>query len=297
MKFLRLLLSILLACAICSSSFGWGAGGHMMMAKIAYDRLNKTAKTEADRLLGIDIPPASITAWSLNFIDASNWADHIRRAPGFEQYAMLHYIDHPFSQDGTKLPASLPNESNVVMALAHYVDVLQHGTNDNQKAEALRFVIHFVGDIHQPLHCATRVSQLNPDGDHGGNWFTNTVTLANGTNQPVNLHSYWDRGIMSFPQGHDRQSPDKAEVFAAVNSLIKAIPDTDPGWKGNVFDYAGWSKEGFLIATNFVYNGLTPLGTPSDAYNKKAIQIADRRVVWSGYRLAALLNAIWPDPH
>jgi hypothetical protein len=301
MKLPRLLSAVLLASAILSSSsLAWGPGGHMLVAKIAYDRLNKTAKAEADRLLAIDIAPTNITARSLNFIDASNWPDDIRPINEFKKYAVLHYIDYPFSQDGTKLPKDLPKDSNVVMALTQYVDTLKHSNDDNKKAEALRFVIHFVGDIHQPLHCTTRVSQLNPEGDRGGNLFTNTILVADGPDfkkEKINLHWYWDSGIMSFPQGHDHQPPDKTEVINAANALRKAIPDTDAGWDGNAFDYTGWSKEGFLIATNFVYNGLTPLGTPSDSYNKKAIEIVDRRVVWAGYRLAALLNAIWPETH
>ena len=137
-------------------SLGWGAGGHMMTAQIAFDRLNPRAKAQARRLLAIAINPAAVTQRSRNFINAAHWADDLRPFPEFDSFKELHFIDKPFSEDGTALPTVPPPD--IVTALEENVNILKTSTDDNARAQALRFIIHFVGDIHQPLHCATRVS-------------------------------------------------------------------------------------------------------------------------------------------
>src|SRR5262249_20134269 len=138
--------------------FGWGDGGHMMVAKIAYDRLNPTAKAQADRLLAIKIKPAGKTAKSLDFIQAAHWADDVRPLTDFAFTGDFHFIDFPFTQDGSSLPSDLPKDENALKALDDYVSTLKTSSDDSEKAEALRFIIHIVGDIHQPLHCSSRVS-------------------------------------------------------------------------------------------------------------------------------------------
>jgi hypothetical protein len=60
-------------------------------------------------------------------------------------------VDFPFGTDGTALPANLPEQNNVITALTRYVNILRTSTEDSARAQALRFVIHFVGDVYQPL--------------------------------------------------------------------------------------------------------------------------------------------------
>jgi hypothetical protein len=78
--------------------------------------------------------------------------------------------------------------------------MLRTGSEDAQAAQALRFVIHFVGDIHQPLHCATRVSHAHPEGDRGGNLFMVAVSDENGSSHPAKLHGYWDGELGTIPK-------------------------------------------------------------------------------------------------
>src|SRR5688572_26272230 len=145
-----------------SLSLGWGAGGHMMVASIALGRLNPRARANATALLARPIAPADVTAKSKNFVNAAHWADDLRPFPEFDSFKALHFIDHPFSNDGTALPAGVPEGDNVVKALEDNVNILKTSTDKDAQAQALRFIIHFVGDIHQPLHCATQVSSANP---------------------------------------------------------------------------------------------------------------------------------------
>ena len=290
-----------IAAIVSTNSFGWGAGGHMIVAQIAYDQISADdpiAKAEVDRLLEIQIAPVSITAKSTDFINAAHWADDVRTVGGFTQTAGEHFIDYPFADDGTTLPTDLPTADNVVVALAKNVGILQSSTADDQaKAQALRFVIHFVGDIHQPLHCSTHVSAANPEGDRGGNSVTIRHTVGN-THPKVNLHSYWDGGLDSFPKEGAHFAPPPLSEIPPAAATITAKYTLDPSWKnGGPFDYTGWSKESDQIATTFVYQGIVDQQAPSADYVAKGTQIAQYRVLTAGYRLAALLEAIWPNAH
>src|SRR5262249_29220924 len=157
-----------------------GAGGHMMVAYIAFQRLNPKAKAQVKTLLAMQIKPASVTKKSKDFVNASHWADDVRSLPGFEFSGDLHFVDFPFSDDGTKLPTDLPKPDNIIEALKKYVDILKTSPSKTARAQALRFVIHFVGDIHQPLHCASRVDASHTEGDQGGNLVTVVASNGNG---------------------------------------------------------------------------------------------------------------------
>lgn len=285
----------LAACLILSTSMtslGWGAGGHMMVAAIAFKRLNPTAKAQVKKLLAVPINPSDVTKACADFVNTGHWADDVRPKLGFEFAPNLHFIDFPFVVDNTPKP-DLPDEKNIVTALEHYVNVLKTSFDTNEQAEALRFVIHFVGDIHQPLHCATRVDSAHPKGDQGGNQFVITI----GT-QSVKLHSYWDGGLDSFPKGGPPPTftpPALTKITPAVTQALEGHPDTDPDLKlDDPFNYMAWAKESEQFAKDAVYKDITAGQTPTAAYKTRGIEVVRKRVAFGGYRLAALLNAIWP---
>lgn len=268
----------------------------MMVAQIAYDRLTPTAKTAVDQLLAVPINPQGVTKKTVDFVGASHWADDVRPLNGFEFSNDLHFVDYPFSADGTDLPEDLPLPDNVVKAVTDYVDVLKSDTaSDNDKAEALRFVIHFVGDMHQPLHCGTRVSAAFPEGDRGGNKFVIATRDDNGKRLRTKLHSYWDGGMGSFPRmGAHFAPPPMEEIAPAAAVATDAYPDSNADWQGDgPFDFLGWAKESENIAENFTYKGLVQKKEPTAKYKNAALKVAQKRVAWAGYRLAALLNAIY----
>ena len=275
-------------------SLGWGAGGHMMVAKIAFDRLNPRAKAQANMLLKLPINPAGISRKSPNFINAAHWADDLRPVAEFDPFKELHFIDTPFATDGTTLP-ELPTP-NIVTALEDQVNILRTSTDKNAQAQALRFIIHFVGDIHQPLHCATRVDSTHPDGDRGGNLVKITIMGANGKKKSTNLHSYWDGGLTTFPPtGANFAPPPLGSIPAAATKAKTGNPDTAAGLNLNdPTNYQSWADESFELAKDVVYKGIKNNGKPTAAYNTRGIKTARTRVAWGGYRLAALLNSIWP---
>jgi hypothetical protein len=268
----------------------------MMVAFIAFQRLNSKAKAEARRLLAIPINPAGVTKKTLDFVHASNWADDLRPFPDFKPTLNEHFADFPFSVDGTSVPTDLPDADNVIVALEQNVEILKTSTDDNARAQALRFIIHFVGDIHQPLHCSTRVDRNHRDGDRGGNEFNVKVRDANGRTKTVKLHSYWDGGLDSFPKsGANFAPPPLNKIPSAASVAMKGNPATDPLLHlNNPTDFAGWAEESSDLAQKKVYDGLAPGGAPSAAYKREGTSIARRRVTWGGYRLAALLNSIFP---
>ena len=275
------------------TSSAWGAGGHMMTARIAYDRLNPRAKAEADRLMAIVINPADVTSKRLGFFRGSVWPDDVRGRPGFGFSGDLHFADFPFSVDATPLP-NLPKPENVIKALGRYVEVLKTSTDDNERAQALRFIIHFVGDIHQPLHCSTRVDEALPDGDQGGNlFFVHTP-------HRVKLHSFWDGGLNTFPRGGgppDYEPPPQELIDAAVPSILKENPDTNKVLHlDEPTNFQRWADESSYLAQKYAYadKKLQPESTLTESYKERGARLARKRVAWGGYRLAALLNSIWP---
>jgi hypothetical protein len=283
----------LLALILCapSLSLGWGAGGHMMVASIAFQRLNPRAKAHATALLARAINPAAISAQSNDFVNAAHWADDLRPFPEFDSFKPLHFIDNPFATDGTPLPAGVPEPDNIFKALEDNVNILKTSTDLDAQAQALRLIIHFVGDIHQPLHCATRVSSANPDGDRGGN-----LVSINVAGKKTNLHSYWDGGIGNFPKsGPNFTPPPLSQIPPAAAQARAGNPATDPNLKLKApLNFQAWANESFALAKSTAYNGIGNGGTPTAAYNTRALKVARKRVAWGGYRLAALLNSIWP---
>ena len=297
--------SVRLAVTLClfllvSQGIAWGPGGHMIVAQIAYGRLNSHAKAQVDELIKVVINPADVTQKSLDFVNASHWPDDLRsvKSDEFKPTFEWHFIDTPFSPDQTELPDT--PEPNIVTELNNEVAVLKSAdASQEDKAKALRFLIHFVGDIHQPLHCATRVTEDFPDGDRGGNSFMVRLVDSNGSVKKVKLHSYWDGGIDDFPKGGpppEFAPPSLDSVSQAADRITQEFPDTDSQWKiGGPFNFEGWAQESFSLAKTVAYDHLVPNRQPTKAYISKAKKAARKRVAWGGYRLAELLNNIWPE--
>lgn len=162
----------------------------------------------------------------------------------------------------------------------------------------MRLIIHFVGDIHQPLHSTDRVSRALPRGNQGGNLVTIKITDPNGNLRSINLHSYWDGGLERFPKGGPPPQflpPPLSQIPPAAALARNANPPTNPALKLNdPFNYPAWANESFSLAKSVVYNGVSNGLEPSAAYKSNGLKVARQRVAWGGYRLAALLNSIWP---
>ena len=114
----------------------------------------------------------------------------------------------------------------------------------------------------------------------------------------MNLHPYWDSGVETFPKSGpppNYRPPPLSEIPAAATTAKKNNPDTDPALKLNdPTNYKLWANESFALARNAACAGIADGTQVNVAYRNRAIGIVRQRVAWGGYRLAALLNSIWP---
>ncbi len=259
----------------------WWNTGHIVVAEIAYRRLNATAKAEMERLLAIDSLPASRT-----FVTAAAWADDLKTLD-VHAYDDWHYLDVPFSPDGTPLPP-MEKTNNVEWAMRQCMTTLKSAkAPDAEKARMLRFLLHFVGDAHQPLHCTTRITKAHPMGDRGGNDYLIKAGRMR------NLHMYWDSAVGLF---EDVKRPMDAEAERTITGFAdRATSANPPGGFPNLSEssFMKWIGEGSTLAQSVVY--ATPEGEePGKEYKKKTQDTAFRQIALAGYRLADLLNGIYP---
>ncbi len=164
-------------------------------------------------------------------------------------------------------------------------------TQSNQ-AVSLRYLIHFVGDITQPLHCSTAVSALRTHGDSGGNSFYITNDYWD------NLHSLWDAG-----GGYLFDSLSRPLTVGNQNTLNAKIATIEADYPYNYSTNLGtipnpmtWAQEGLNLAKTVSYVGITLNGTPSNDYLNTTMATTKQRMAAGGHRLADLLNTLYPAP-
>lgn len=273
----------------------WDSVGHQVVAAIAWEQMQPEARAKAVELL-LAAPadsglPALVPGAAGSpergrelFVRAATWPDIVRDEAFPERreryhHSNWHYINFFWDQGGPggsprdRLDLH-PQDTNVVERLSALELAL--ADRDLPAAERgidLAWVLHLVGDVHQPLHTSARVTELEPEGDRGGNLFF----LA----QRSNLHSYWD-GILrrSLPFWW---TPDRI-----AHELCRRYPTPPPAG----FDFEGWAREGLASAKGVVYPPeLEREGKPPRRYRKTAYAVSSRATARAGYRLAALLDA------
>ncbi|HEX8550299.1 MAG TPA: S1/P1 nuclease [Abditibacteriaceae bacterium] len=268
----------------------WWDEGHMAVAQIAYTRLTPVAKARADALV-----PMGATEKNNTFVSAACWADDLKDE-GVYFYNDWHYADTPLI-DGVQPPRNM-RDGRLLWALEQCVALLKPRFSrdgkplppapDAEKARALRFVLHLVGDIHQPLHAASRFSPETPRGDRGGNEYKILEPERTGAHD---LHALWDGAGGMFRGRIDRRN--LAPLETIVFSIENRFPvETVPEWKNA--DFAAWQRESFDLAKTVVYQ--TPLHEkPSEKYVAQVQSVSARRIAVAGYRLADLLNRIFAE--
>ena len=254
----RFLPLALLSCAL--PVFAWGPEGHILVARIAEAQLTPAVHAKVVEILGAGKTMASV----------SSWADEGRRAR--PESAPWHYVDIPIDKPHLDMERDCPKGACIVSELAVLQQTLRDSSASPEKRrEALMFVIHFLGDLHQPLHCADR-------DDRGGN----SVPVEY-DGRRMNLHSAWDSGLLGH-MGTEEQ------LFPA---LLEESRKHHKKWsKGTVSD---WADEGHKIAKDVVYAKLpaAAAGTPvtlDAAYEQTADPQIRHQLEVAGARLAKVLN-------
>lgn len=263
--FYRRFVCVLFSVGFMSPALAWGPLGHRVVAELAQRQLNPAAEAEVVRLLAPE--------QTRRLADVANWADEIQNQPAqaalWKQTRRQHYINFPSSQCAYVAPRDCRDGQCVVGGLQHYVAVLRdRSQSDAARREALKFVVHFAGDLHQPLHAGYRQ-------DKGGN--THQVQFQG---KGSNLHRVWDSGLSGSRQM-------KWLAYASMLDREGAVKVPAMGALGKN-PYASWAEESCkLTAKPGFYPAKRQIG---QAYIQAQLPLADRRMRVAGHRLAGVLN-------
>lgn len=276
-QFSRVILALLLT-TFSISTFAWNALGHMVVADIAYLNLNPKAQKKVDELvlmLNKEYPEMKM------FLNTAYWPDSIR-SQRIETFTHWHYIDNPLKTDGTRAKAGMVDTDNAVWAVNTIKMVLKNDkANGYDRGRFLSFFTHIVGDLHQPLHTVSLVSEKHPDGDKGGNAYR---VKYHGTN--TGIHKLWDSGLGTF-----NSKPTTENAMAISTQIRSAYPKEFFGARADDLNPADWAAEGMENAKNYAYN--TPeFEEISENYVTQGQKIAQQEAALAGYRLAGLLNEL-----
>jgi len=253
---------------LAGDALAWGAQGHRLVARVAETRLDPQARAEIDQLLAQE---AGATLASI-----APWADQLRKEdPDLgRRSASWHYIN--MAEDGCiyQQPRHCPDGNCVVEALKEQSAILaDHSRSGAERLQALKFVVHLVGDLHQPLHAGY-------GNDRGGN---NYQLQYNG--RGTNLHSVWDSGMFYPLQLNDDQFLQRLQALPAPTGLH--APDLQQ-------DAARWAEQTCRIATR---KGLYPSGHKiGERYTATWLPVAEAQLRQGGEQLAMLLNQLLDNP-
>ncbi len=221
------------------NSYSWNAIGHMVIANIAYENLKPEVRSKVDQLvssLNKEYPDMS------TFLHIAYWPDALR-SQRIETFTHWHYIDLPYSSDGTAVKDDVIDTDNAVWAVKRIQVVVKNQyANPFDRARFLSFLTHIVGDLHQPLHTVTLFSKNHPAGDKGGNLYT---IMYN--NKRTNTHSLWDSGFGKFVDKNMRAT-DNAKAIAT--QIMQLHPVSSFGDKATDLNPDDWAQEGFENAKN-----------------------------------------------
>ena len=281
----------------------WNSAGHMMVAAVAYERLTPEAHARVSHLLQLnpDYPKwiehaSGADRDRIAFVMAATWPDEIKSERDYQndgerpsgpdaarnigyadhlQHRYWHYIDLPFSTDHTALiQPQVPNAQTQIALFRR--TLASKEASDALKSYDLVWLLHLVGDVHQPLHATSRFTHSQPEGDAGGN----RVALCQ---RPCRneLHAFWD----------DVPGSEKSPVVAIRRATH--LPEPDPRVAA-VDDEREWIRESFSIAQNTVY--IPPIGdgpgpwSIDGPYRTIAHRVVGERLGLAGARLAHVLN-------
>lgn len=281
----------------------WNRGGHMVTGIVAYEELKATNPSGLTKIITLLKQHPDYPRWQSRISEQSLaegngdlylFALAARRADDVRQSSFDHPTWHcvnisviPPGQ-AASVTISSPAPENILTAFAVNVGVLNTKTQATEKAVALCWLFHLIGDVHQPLHTTALFSSDYPKGDRGGNSIFVRVKPISAT---INLHAFWDDLVM----GGER-------FQATYNRATELRVTLNRRQLGEIIEkrFSKWAEESFALAVQYAYrNGAITRGASKDDgvalpddYLQQTELVADRRVVLAGYRLADTLVAV-----
>lgn len=309
-------LILVFALVLPQSVLAWNGTGHRLVASIAWDNLSETARKNIVTLLkqapkGDCLRELFASNGSDDrefFVVAATWPDIIRGGEGIPQQCTnlhqpaWHFKDRFWS--GTSGDSHHPpTDLNRPLAHINAVERLEkfqpfvNGTGGaGKRAMDVAWILHLVGDIHQPLHTSGRVTTLatEQNGDQGGNTFFvgPTRILDNGKKSTPTLHSYWD-GIVDRAEPRGSSEDFKSYIKRLTTKFQSDFPkshfsDLEPG------QFDKWAIESLKRAQQNAYpTSLTRGQLPNSTYQANTFKIAEESIAEAGYRLADLLETLF----
>ena len=308
-KFL-ILLTILASCSV--SVLAWDEVGHKLTSIIAWERMTPGVREKAFKLLN-SAPEDSDLNVLYNrfnsrsdrvkklelFMFAANWSDVIRNRSFDVRYKNYnqgdwHYAGIFWKQENGKanILKDFPEESGKAIQKLYDFEKILRGPSykDEEKAIALAWFLHVGGDIHNPLHNASRITQNSPKGDQGGNRFT--LIPRTETQRGLNIHGYWD-SIIGRNKPRKKDACDTDYLTPIARKITKKFKYSKMQNRLKIGDYKQWNIEGYQLLNSVVYTpDLARNQLPSKKYNKRAYQTARQLIALAGYRLGETLNQI-----
>jgi hypothetical protein len=252
--------AVALASAASSTAHAWGKTGHRVTAAIADTHLSGLARANVREILGVE-----------NLAEASNWPDEMKSAPGLfwrKTANPWHYV----TVGGIEYDRA-PPEGDALGALAFFRRLATDPrTGPDQRALALRFIVHIIGDLHQPLHNGR-------SGDRGGNeikvkWF----------GRDTNLHAVWDSALVDETKYSFSEYSERLQRHTAPRDVIA-------WWTANP---RVWIRESVQIRERiYPAAGETDLGYDYIYAHTPAVEL---RLKQAGVRIAAYLNEMFAEP-
>jgi hypothetical protein len=294
-------MAVIAVLAVPREAAAWNRAGHMVSGAIAYNELRGRDPAVLARVVALlRAHPAYQTRWLpmitqhgmadhdiMLFMLAARWPDDVRDEPQYD-HPTWHYTNMPIVVPGDTTRPPLVIAGEVITETGHNLSVLRDPqASDADKAIAIAWVLHLVGDLHQPLHATNLYSMRWPQGDRGGNLF---FIQATPTSQPINLHSFWDGLIIG--------SDDVRGTMNRAIALRAAHPSAPLASQIALLSPMSWARDESLpLARQWAYVDGTFAGGISRetaavlpaSYAANAQRIAEERVTLAGYRLAALL--------
>lgn len=303
------------------SAFAWNFTGHQVVAGIAWD--NMTEKARAKSIAILEAAPADACLRDLFptddrplaerqrefFMRAATWPDLVRPAKDDTRpctrfhHPNWHFINYFWQgtsgATGGNAPQDRPDvetpEVNAVERLAFFrpfvtCDQAACGTSAADRAVTLPWILHLVGDLHQPLHTSARTTS-QPDelqGDQGGNLF------KTGTGErPPSLHGFWD-GIIDRSIQRGADEPNMAYLNRVIGLVVADRPRQSLASRLNA-DAKSYSLEGLTTTKALIYPSTLERGVqPPESYRKMAFETSETELALAGYRLAEMLNQMFP---
>lgn len=258
-------------------AFGWGEDGHSIIAEIAQRRLSPDAAGQVAHLLGPGVSLASV----------ASWADDIK-SDRRDTYAW-HFVDIPLDQsnyDERRDCAPGTSGDCVVRELQRLRTELRCAASDDARRDALRLAVHFVGDVHQPMHTVADRrggNDLRVRGVMHGQICQGRCEVGD---ESGNLHALWDSGLIRrtvWDWGAYVARLEAGELKS--DGLRRQAAETSP---------VVWAQETHAVAQQVWNDRLVPAdGSLDDRYYAAVLPLLDHQLALAGLRLAAFLNQVY----